>query len=192
MELERARASKPPGRGLGNATISSPGRRLVRIGTSWQARLRSFAGSFDRQEWGVEIRVEQHSVHPVTGPPVAITLGAAPESAALARRELTPLARAARVDLDGVLLAVSEAITSAVIHGYRGDAPGIIEVQARADSGGLTVTVTDRGVGMSPNPESPGIGLGVPLMIRFADRVTFDAVAGGGTRVTMRFDARST
>jgi anti-sigma regulatory factor (Ser/Thr protein kinase) len=128
----------------------------------------------------------------MTGPPVAITLGAAPESAALARRELAPLAKAARVDIDSVLLAVSEAITNAVIHGYRGDASGVVEVQGRADSGGLTVIVSDGGVGMSPNPESPGIGLGVPLMIRFADRVTFDAVAGGGTRVTMRFDARST
>jgi anti-sigma regulatory factor (Ser/Thr protein kinase) len=124
--------------------------------------------------------------------PVAITLEAAPRSAALARRELAPLAKAARVDLDGVLLAVSEAITNAVLHGYRDDASGIVEVHAQADSGGLSVTVTDRGVGMSPNPDSPGIGLGVPLMIRFAARVTFDAVAGGGTRVTMRFDARAT
>jgi anti-sigma regulatory factor (Ser/Thr protein kinase) len=124
--------------------------------------------------------------------PIAITLEAAPRSAALARRELAPLAKAAQVDLEGVLLAVSEAITNAVLHGYRGDASGIVEVQGQADSGGLTVTVTDRGVGMSPNPDSPGIGLGVPLMIRFAARVTFDAVAGGGTRVTMRFDGRST
>jgi anti-sigma regulatory factor (Ser/Thr protein kinase) len=119
----------------------------------------------------------------------SITLEAAPRSAALARRQLAPLAKAARVDLDAVLLAVSEAITNAVIHGYRGEASGVVEIHAQADSGGLTITVTDSGVGMSPNPETPGIGLGVPLMIRFADRVTFDAVTDGGTRVTMRFDA---
>jgi len=51
-------------------------------------------------------------VHPVTSRAVAITLEAAPRSAALARRELTPLAKAARVNLDIVLLAVSEAITN--------------------------------------------------------------------------------
>ena len=131
-------------------------------------------------------------MHPVTSRAVAITLEAAPRSAALARRELTPLAKAARVHLDSVLLAVSEAITNSVIHGYRGGASGSVEIEAQADSGGLTVAVTDRGVGMSPNRESPGIGLGVPLMVRFANRVTFDAITGGGTRVTMRFDARST
>ena len=128
----------------------------------------------------------------MTTSPVAITLGAAPESAALARRELAPVAKAARVDVDGVLLAISEAITNAVIHGYRDGPAGTVEVEARADSGGLTIKVTDGGVGMSPNPESAGLGLGVPLMVRFADRVTFDAVAGGGTRVTMRFEAGST
>jgi anti-sigma regulatory factor (Ser/Thr protein kinase) len=128
----------------------------------------------------------------VTAQPVAIRLEAAPGTAALARRELAPLASAARADLDGVLLAVSEAITNAVIHGYRGDESGVVEVHARADSGGLMVTVTDSGVGMSPNRESAGLGLGIPLMIKFADRVTFDAVAGGGTRVTMRFGSRST
>jgi anti-sigma regulatory factor (Ser/Thr protein kinase) len=122
--------------------------------------------------------------------PLALTLEAEAASAALARRELKPLASVARVELHGVLLAVSEAITNAVIHGYRGDQKGVVEVEAQADSGGLTIMVTDRGVGMSPNREGAGLGLGVPLMVRFADTVTFDAVADGGTRVTMRFKAR--
>ncbi len=122
--------------------------------------------------------------------PLEITLEAEPESAALARRELKPLAAAARVELGGVLLAASEAITNAVVHGYRGDQTGVVELEAQADSGGLTITVTDRGVGMSPNRNSAGLGLGVPLMVKFADTVTFDAIAGGGTKVTMRFKAR--
>jgi anti-sigma regulatory factor (Ser/Thr protein kinase) len=121
--------------------------------------------------------------------PMAVTLPAEAESAALARRRLEPLAEAAGVERDAVLLAVSEAITNAVLHGYRGGVSGPVELEAATDAEGLRIVVTDRGVGMSPNRQSPGIGLGVPLMVKFADSVTFDAVEGGGTRVTMYFKA---
>jgi serine/threonine-protein kinase RsbW/stage II sporulation protein AB (anti-sigma F factor) len=86
-----------------------------------------------------------------------------------------------------VLLAVTEAITNAVLHAYRGERDGTIEVVATPDAGGLTVVVVDRGVGMSPNPTGHGLGFGLPVIGAYADSFRVEPVRGGGTRVTMRF-----
>ena len=44
-----------------------------------------------------------------------------------------------------------------------------------------------RGRGMSPRPDSPGLGVGLPLVGRIANRVDITAAAGGGTLVSMCF-----
>jgi anti-sigma regulatory factor (Ser/Thr protein kinase) len=82
---------------------------------------------------------------------------------------------------------VTEAITNAIVHGYRGDRGGVVEVSATQDLDGVTVVVADRGVGMSPNPDSPGMGFGLPVIGAFADSFQVEPVEGGGTKVTLRF-----
>src|SRR4051812_38500365 len=54
-----------------------------------------------------------------------------------------------------VALAVSEAITNAVLHAYREEQTGPMRVVACAEPDRLVVVVRDYGCGMSPNPQTP-------------------------------------
>ncbi len=111
-------------------------------------------------------------------------------SATVARRALSELTGVAHLEVDevAVALCVSEAVTNAVIHGYRCAATqsDAIEVRAWEQDGGLCVVVRDYGGGLSPRPDSPGLGLGLPLMTAMADRFAFASDAPG-TRVEMWF-----
>jgi len=89
--------------------------------------------------------------------------------------------------LADVLLAPSEIVTSSVVHGYRNEAGGEVAIEAKQWSDRLTVSVADRGGGMAPRQDSPGLGLGLPLVGRIAKRVDISSPAGGGTRVSMCF-----
>ena len=88
--------------------------------------------------------------------------------------------------LSDVLLAVSEVVTNCVVHGYRGR-PGEVAIEARKSDDRLMLSVYDRGTGMKPRLDSPGLGLGLPLVGRVADRVDIRAPDGGGTEVSMCF-----
>ena len=63
----------------------------------------------------------------------------------------------------GSRVAVSEAVTNAVVHAYvDAPAPGEVEVFAKRDpDDGLEVHVSDEGRGMMPRRDSPGIGVGL-------------------------------
>ena len=88
-----------------------------------------------------------------------------------------------------VALAVSEAITNAVLHAYRGaDSGGPVRVVACAEPGRLVVVVRDYGCGMRPNPDSPGLGLGLSVIGRLATELNIERPdEGGGTRLRMCF-----
>jgi serine/threonine-protein kinase RsbW len=89
--------------------------------------------------------------------------------------------------LSDVLLAVSEVVTNCVVHAYRGRPGGHVAIEAHRRGDTLHLSVADGGSGMAPRPDSPGLGLGLPLVGRVAERVEITAAAGGGTLVTMRF-----
>jgi anti-sigma regulatory factor (Ser/Thr protein kinase) len=83
-----------------------------------------------------------------------------------------------------VALAVSEAITNAVLHAYREEQAGPMRVVACAEPDRLVVVVRDYGCGMSPNPDSPGLALiGPPTTEIYTERPD----EGGGTRLRMCF-----
>src|SRR5262245_1985690 len=88
--------------------------------------------------------------------------------------------------LADVMLALSEVVTNAVVHGYRGEA-GEVRVAAEHADDELKVSVADHGGGMAPRHDSPGLGLGLPLVGRIANRVDITAEVGGGTLVSMCF-----
>jgi anti-sigma regulatory factor (Ser/Thr protein kinase) len=88
------------------------------------------------------------------------------------------------VDLWPVELVVSEAVTNAVLHAYREREPGCLELEASVDQGLLTLVVADHGIGMSPNPDSPGLGWGLALIERLAEHL--DVQSAGGTRLLVR------
>jgi len=106
------------------------------------------------------------------------------------RREVAAFATDAGMDEEGVgsvRLAVSEAATNAVVHAYRdGDGGGELRVRAYVDGTELVVVVCDTGIGLAPRPDSPGLGLGMPLMASVTNsfRVVSDGV---GTEIHMAF-----
>ncbi len=118
---------------------------------------------------------------------------ARPEHVAAARAEV--VAYAARLGADettqaSVKLAVSEALTNVVIHAYaRRDAFGPMTVEAwQGNDGALLVLICDEGDGMVPRPDSPGLGLGLPLIAHMADDLRVEArLDRPGTRLAMRF-----
>jgi serine/threonine-protein kinase RsbW len=91
--------------------------------------------------------------------------------------------------LHGIALAVSEACTNAVLHAYRDGAPsGSISVALELMAWSLRIQVRDDGVGMRPRADSPGLGLGLPIIGRMADGFAVEPGPRGGTELCMRFD----
>ena len=104
------------------------------------------------------------------------------------RREVSAFAGRSGMGADGVgdvQLAVSEAATNAVVHAYR-ESEGHLHVRAHVEGMELIVVVVDTGSGIAPRPDSPGLGLGMPLMASVTTR--FQVVSQGkGTEVHMAF-----
>ena len=98
-------------------------------------------------------------------------------------------ARAGAADPDGIALAVSEAVTNAVVHAYvDAPAPGEVEVFAqRHPDDGIEIHVCDDGRGMMPRRDSPGLGVGLALITKLAQRFKVETRPGGGTAVSMLF-----
>lgn len=108
----------------------------------------------------------------------------------LARREVEAYAREhGALDPGAIALAVSEAVTNVVVHAYiEAPQPGDVEVFARRHpDDGIEVHVCDEGRGMKPRDDSPGIGFGLPLVAKLAERFRVEARPSGGTAVSMFF-----
>lgn len=97
-------------------------------------------------------------------------------------------------DLEEIKVAVSEAVTNAIIHGYgsRPDKTVTLTAEIRKDT--LVLVVEDLGKGIedvekalqpasSTDPER--MGLGFSFMQSFSDSLVVDSRPGAGTRVTM-------
>jgi anti-sigma regulatory factor (Ser/Thr protein kinase) len=91
------------------------------------------------------------------------------------------------VDTGPIALAVSEALTNAVVHAYRDEEPGDIRVVACDEPDRLVVVVRDYGSGMLPRTDSPGLGLGLPLISTMTDALQVEAAEGSGTLLRMHF-----
>jgi len=113
------------------------------------------------------------------------------DSVRVARRAASEFAAEQGIDPDAVALAVSEAVTNAIVHAYRDVRPGAslgeIALALHQNGEGIVVTVTDAGAGIRPNPGSPGLGYGLSLVASVADEVAIARSEMGGTAVRMRF-----
>ena len=91
--------------------------------------------------------------------------------------------------LSDIRLAVSEAVSNAVVHAFRGRADGtVIASVTTGDSAWVEVLVTDDGSGMAPRDDSPGLGLGLPLIRHLTDQFEHRLPPGHvGTELWMRF-----
>ena len=100
-------------------------------------------------------------------------------------------------ELSDIRIAVSEAVTNAVVHGYRHQS-GKIEITVRLlENRVIYIRIKDKGCGiadvqkaMEPlfttAPEEERSGLGFSVMESFTDKLTVKSTLGKGTVVTMR------
>ncbi|MGQ9778970.1 MAG: anti-sigma F factor [Bacillota bacterium] len=128
---------------------------------------------------------------------VVVEFPSRPENLALARVIAT--AFATRLDFtvaetEEISVAVSEAVSNAIIHGYR-DGPGVVRMELAVKDGALEILVIDHGCGI-PDVErarqpayttcEDRMGLGFVFMESFMDELVVDSVPGRGTTVLMR------
>lgn len=119
-----------------------------------------------------------------------VALLAEPASVPEARRavwELAACSGASVADLERITLAVSEAVTNAIVHAYSGSREGSVQLVAAVAQGELSVLVADDGCGLGRAPRSSGLGLGMGVIECSADALTITTRASGGTIVEMRF-----
>jgi serine/threonine-protein kinase RsbW len=103
---------------------------------------------------------------------------------ALVRRAVRRFAAGLEVDVDGVVLAVSEAVTNVVVHAYPDGVTGVVEVAGETSPDELTVTVRDHGCGLAAHAN--GAGFGIEIMRRLAQQLDV-ADTSEGVVLTMRF-----
>jgi two-component system, sensor histidine kinase PdtaS len=105
-----------------------------------------------------------------------------------ARHEVRSFAEALGAESAEIGLAVTEAVSNAVAHGFRDGGNGTIVVRIETlvpDT--LAVTVSDDGVGISPNMHREGLGLGLAVIGRLTSDLEITTQRPHGTRVHMRF-----
>ena len=116
---------------------------------------------------------------------------ALPRSVSDARHAVKAWLGALAVDeliVHDIALALSEACSNVVMHAYRDDGWGRFRVLAERHDDAVTVTVADDGCGMTPRSDSPGLGLGVPLIASLTDALDVRCGPDGrGTQVSMHF-----
>lgn len=127
---------------------------------------------------------------------IKMTFPSNSENVGIAR--ITAAAFAAQLDLtlndiEEIKVAVSEAISNAVIHGY-GNQPGLIEFTMTLDEGVLEFIIVDHGKGIedialarqpSYSSEPERMGLGFVFMESFMDELRVESEVGKGTTVHM-------
>jgi anti-sigma regulatory factor (Ser/Thr protein kinase) len=133
-------------------------------------------------------RHDRHQEH--LTPDFELTLPARAENVAVVRHAFGGLGDALDVPdhaLADVKLAVTEACTNVVVHAYP-DGDGPMAVSAGLYDGALTVVVADEGRGILPRPDSPGLGLGLPLIATLASSLELGTNDRDETEVRMTFE----
>lgn len=119
------------------------------------------------------------------------------ENVALARITIAALVSQLELtlnDLEEIKVAVSEAVSNAIIHGYQNKPEGMITVTGEIAGDMLILEIDDQGVGipdinkaMEPeyttDPER--MGLGFIFMKSFMDEVSVESKVGCGTKVSL-------
>lgn len=99
-------------------------------------------------------------------------------------------------ELTDIKTAVSEAVTNAIIHGYRNDESKVVAIEVIIENRDVTVIVEDKGVGIknieeakeplyTSRPELERSGMGFTVMETFMDKLEVISSSGNGTKVIM-------
>ncbi|MGI5824393.1 MAG: anti-sigma F factor [Bacillota bacterium] len=96
--------------------------------------------------------------------------------------------------LEEIKVAVSEAVSNAIIHGYNSDNKGIVTFILESYEKALIIKISDKGTGIenieqavqpSFSTKAERMGLGFAFMNSFMDEVIVDSEIGKGTTVTL-------
>jgi anti-sigma regulatory factor (Ser/Thr protein kinase) len=120
---------------------------------------------------------------------LVLSLPARAENVAVVRHAFGGLGEALEMPeqlLSDIKLAVTEACTNVVIHAYP-DGEGPMEVRAVLGDERLSVVVRDEGRGVVPRADSPGLGLGLPLIATLTESLELGTGADDATEVRMTF-----
>lgn len=123
-------------------------------------------------------------------PPFTGAWPAVPDSVPTARRAAVAYLRTFETTdppLSDIGIVVSEALTNAVVHGYAGDEPGEVRLTVTLTDDEVQVTVEDDGRGLLPRLDSPGLGLGLPLIATLAESLELGRSDDDRTEVRMTF-----
>jgi len=113
---------------------------------------------------------------------------ATPPYVAHARYVASAHAKWLGADSDAVALAVSEAFTNAIVHGYGADTAGEVEILALRHPAELEIRVSDDGRGIDPGAaQRADAGFGLALLRQITSRLDLRLRPEGGTQVLMAF-----
>lgn len=125
-------------------------------------------------------------------------LSARPENVSFAR--VAVAAFASQLDwnlneLDEIKVAVSEAVSNSIIHGYQNKGIGTVIIHVNLFQDGIEIMIEDNGIGIedidealepaySTDPER--MGMGFTFMKSFMDKFSVYSIANGGTKIIMK------
>ena len=148
-----------------------------------------------RSERGEDMRTAKRVVNQVS-----MTLPAKSVNESYARVAAAALATQADPTMEqmaDIKTAVSEAVTNAIVHAYRGHGDGKVYITMKLLEGGeFSITVRDTGCGIdnvkqarepcfTTAPGEERSGMGFSIMEAFMDKLRVRSVPGRGTTVTM-------
>jgi len=125
-----------------------------------------------------------------SAPDMELALPARAANIAVVRHAFGALGEAFEIDeetLSNIRLAVTEACTNVVVHAYPDGEEGPLEVFATLGDEKLEVLVRDEGPGIGPRADSPGLGLGLPLIVSLTESVVLGRDEEERTEVRMTF-----
>ncbi|MGH2969326.1 MAG: ATP-binding protein [Solirubrobacteraceae bacterium] len=130
------------------------------------------------------------SLPPIPAGPLELELPTVPTSVGKARHAVAEFCAGRELDREGVAIAVSEAVSNAVLHAHPDGAEGHVRIFASLDDASLLIVVSDDGQGITPRSDRPGMGVGLALIAQLTSSLEIDC-DGTGTRLAMRFVRRA-
>lgn len=131
--------------------------------------------------------------------PGLLQIAATLDNLAVTREFVRSFATAHGLDAEGtydLVLAVEEAVTNVIRHGYGEDKEGTIQIEVAQDDGALLVRVLDQAPHFDPTAasapdlsvpvaERPLGGLGIYMMKKSVDALRYRSLPGGGNELTL-------
>ncbi|HWQ42928.1 MAG TPA: anti-sigma F factor [Desulfosporosinus sp.] len=128
---------------------------------------------------------------------ITLTFSSIPENVSIARLLIASVGGQLDLplnDIEELKVAISEAVSNAIIHGYQSNPKHIVYLNLDIAVDNLTVTVKDEGCGISDvaqamqpafSTDPERMGLGFVFMQSFMDELQVDSELEVGTTVTM-------